>query len=598
MSHLKKFFCCLCLLISVVSASFPQQIQARKKKANSSHSHIRDKKPQALTSLTSEQRALVLIGELLGQAKNFESDFNKPLKIVLFKAKTAEALWQKDEPRARRLFMETFKSAEDFGPSHKNKNISPFANMSTTLRSQILNLALNCDTNFAEELVKSISEAHNVTPSMNDSPNFNLLSQQSTLNLKIAKQIVETDPSRAAQLIKSSFNGWFSNRHIDVLKLLRGKSPALADDTFLYGLSVIRRRANNLSNKIALLFCYVFPRLPFEELKFKEIEAESDYEPSAEVIRTFLEYAYDEFMPKTVEAQINENNEFGRSAFDIQTMQLLVKAFEKYRPERAESFGTRVSEIKAQIHNSNRKDIFAGEEEYYAEMFRQNVEDLLEKAEAEEDQQKKDSFYSDAVRILGTIQNDLDRAFLVSEKIKDQESRFQVLGLVFNIVVGIAIKKGELEKAVTYLKRWHKQQECLGTYVEIANLFIKRNNPQRASQILYEAKQLAEKYGALSIDDYVIELANALSRVDTKQGFEAMKKAVQTINSSIEDRSNSSSLDEDSKLSFPTEFDYEDGFAALGRADFDKALTLAKTIRFKHSSALAQLAVCRGVLRD
>jgi hypothetical protein len=35
----------------------------------------------------------------------------------------------------------------------------------------------------------------------------------------------------------------------------------------------------------------------------------------------------------------------------------------------------------------------------------------------------------------------------------------------------------------------------------------------------------------------------------------------------------------------------------LGRSDFDRALALAKTVRFKHSSALAQLAVCRGLLR-
>jgi hypothetical protein len=602
MSHLKKFFCCLCLLISVVSTSFPQQIHAPKKKVNSSHSQIRDKKPQALKSLTSEQRALALIGELLAQTKNFESDFKKPLKIVLFKAKAAAALWQKDEPRARRLFMETFKSTDDFGPSKKRQNFSTDENMSTTLRSQILDLALNCDTNFAEELVQSVNKAAKKISPASDEPDFNLLSQQAMLNLKLATKLVETDAPRAAQLIKASFNNRISERHIAALKQLRSKSPALADETFLHGLSVVRRRSNNLSNKIAILLPYVFPRLSVEEVKAGWIEAVSDYEPSAEVIKEFLDFVSDEFMPKTVEAQVAENNRFGRAAFDTESMKLLVKAFEKYQPERAEAFGKRVGEIEELIHKSDRRDIFAGEEDAWAQMFRQKAPDLLVKAAVEMDSGKRDKLYFNAVLVLAIVEDDLEQAIQVSEKISDLETRQMALGPAINGAFQIAIKKGELEKLYAYAKRW----ESLGSYTYIARLYLKQNNPQRAAQILDEARQFAEKSDAALIPDFVqIEYANALSRVDAKHGFEAMRRAVDAINCSTVERSNSSStnkditltLDENGELTVPAEFGCEDGFAALGRADFNKALALAKTIRFKHWSALAQLAVCRGILR-
>jgi hypothetical protein len=395
------------------------------------------------------------------------------------------------------------------------------------------------------------------------------------------------------------------------LKQLRSKSPALADESFLHGLSVVRRRSNNLSNKIAILLPYVFPRLSVEEVKARWIEAASDYEPSPEVIKGFLDFVFDEFMPKTVEAQVGENNQFGRAAFDTDSMKLLGKAVEKYKPDSAEAFSKRVGEIEELIHKSDRRDILAGEEEAWAKMFRQKAPDLLGKAAVETDSGKRDELYFNAVLVLAIVEDDLEQAIQVSEKISDPEIRQMALGMSMNGAFQIAIKKGDLEKLYTYAKRWPIQQESLGFYTYIARLYLKQNNRQRAAQILDEVRQVVEKSDTSSIPDVVqIEYANALSRVDAKHGFEAMRRAVEAINRSTNDRSNSFStdengtrslnltLDENGNLTSPTEFGYEDGFTALGRADFDKALTLAKTIRFKHSSAVAQLAVCRGVLRD
>lgn len=45
-------------------------------------------------------------------------------------------------------------------------------------------------------------------------------------------------------------------------------------------------------------------------------------------------------------------------------------------------------------------------------------------------------------------------------------------------------------------------------------------------------------------------------------------------------------------------YDFSEGLIVLARADFPRALGLAKKIQQKEASAFAQLAVCRGLLRS
>jgi hypothetical protein len=44
-------------------------------------------------------------------------------------------------------------------------------------------------------------------------------------------------------------------------------------------------------------------------------------------------------------------------------------------------------------------------------------------------------------------------------------------------------------------------------------------------------------------------------------------------------------------------YDFSEGLILLARADFSRALSLAKRVHQKEASAFAQLAVCRGALR-
>jgi hypothetical protein len=45
-------------------------------------------------------------------------------------------------------------------------------------------------------------------------------------------------------------------------------------------------------------------------------------------------------------------------------------------------------------------------------------------------------------------------------------------------------------------------------------------------------------------------------------------------------------------------YDFSAGLSLLARADFSRALSLAKSMQQKEASAFAQLAVCRGLLRS
>jgi hypothetical protein len=547
------------------------------------------------TTLPVKERTLILIDKLLKETDNFGRE-NKTIKELLFKAKAGRVLWTTDRTRATTFFQQAFKSAGDFNPKKNLGSYSPIdKNLHIILENQILDLALSCDFTLAQNLVKTIPESTN--QQANQMPDFVALSEQAKLKLKLANHITKTDPPLATKLIKESFNGWISEGHIKALQALRQQSPARADEIFLYALSVVKRRNNNISNKIDILMDYALPKLSFEGTKFKFIEKLSDYEPGPEVVQAFLNFVYDEFMTKSVASQVNENNQFSKAAFDDRAMNLMVKAYEKYQPEKAIAFRDKIAEIKLEIEKLGRTDIFSNEEKAWAELYSKDVEALLEKAKATENQGEKDNYYSDAGLLLITRDDEFERGIEILEKIADPKDRDYIKQLSIGGAVTVAMKLGNLEKAYQYLKHFPQQIECARAYIAIGLHYLKKNNLQRTLQILNEVETLLSEMKAKELDYWVlVDYANAVTLVDSKKGFPALQKAVEAINKIDTDLENGLAIDGTAGLTFETEFSFEDGFIAVGRTDFDNALALAKSIKFKHSSALAQLAVCRGAL--
>ena len=101
-----------------------------------------------------------------------------------------------------------------------------------------------------------------------------------------------------------------------------------------------------------------------------------------------------------------------------------------------------------------------------------------------------------------------------------------------------------------------------------------------------------------------LRLAGIAARLDVDRGFDYLGQAVVSINKSnlaprwtkIEKGPEGSWMRKDNGIG-RLGFAFDAGFATFARIDFNRALQAARGIEMKEASVLAQLAVCRGVLK-
>jgi len=97
-------------------------------------------------------------------------------------------------------------------------------------------------------------------------------------------------------------------------------------------------------------------------------------------------------------------------------------------------------------------------------------------------------------------------------------------------------------------------------------------------------------------------IAGSFTELDVRRGFEVMQMAIETINKVIalweasEPERSTSGAPKEYEPAALYDSSIEDTFEALGRADFERALSLAQQLAATDISVLAQLAVCRGAL--
>lgn len=588
---------CLFLTLSLVchvarAAHAPESSSSKRSpQANATPASTSDKG-------SAEQRALSLLGELLEQADAIVVGYERPLKLTLLRAGIADILWEHDRARAKQLFSQIFQKAEEFSPGNPigGRFSSPGTDMRTLVRKQILDAVLTHDHEFAEEIVKSAlrADASNRTASPMDQSR-----QEVALHTKLAAAFAASDPSRAAQLIRISLNGFWSDELVLALRALRKQSAPLADEIFLDALTLVRNKPTNITNKIGLLAPYTFPEMNNDAgLTLKEIESESGPPPGSSVIVQFLRFVFESFASQSVESQVSENNELRKASFDYFTMKELFPYFDQYLPAKAPAFRARVEAIWKAIKKAGRQDPGDSESEAWGELFRSKVEDTVARAEATKDAKARDSLYAEAASLLVMRDDNLEAALHLLERIGEEELRSRVTQDLRETAVAAAIKKGNIERAYWLIADFPVSARSARLLVEVAKSLLQASETSRARQLIASAhKSVTDWAGDNSEKDYqLFAIANIAAQIDPKMGFGFMRSAIDAINVAPDRSAGGYGVGLGGKVSVSDGYDYEDGFAALAREDFDRALSLAKTIKAKEPSLMAQIAVCRGAL--
>jgi len=99
------------LLGLTLIAPFAQPTAAVQQSAGKNQPAIKPNTTTGDSSATPQQRALVLLDQLLGQTKDFQG-LTRSLKIAVLQSESANLLWDYDRPRARTLFENAVRSAD------------------------------------------------------------------------------------------------------------------------------------------------------------------------------------------------------------------------------------------------------------------------------------------------------------------------------------------------------------------------------------------------------------------------------------------------------------------------------------------------------
>ena len=569
----------------------PQASQLGKYTRISFSQQAKSSEPKFSSSKTKDQqRALIVLRQLLTESEQFEETFLKPVNILYLKYRIADLLWEQEPTLARRLFVESFQEAG----SKKLSLGGHRSDLSLHMRREILDLLFPHDATLAEELAISFTV-------QDDAPQMQVLSQQATLLVQVATGVMPSSPHRAATLIQHSFNGWFSPLQVDALQLLRRQLPARADEIFQQTFSIVERKPTSISNKFRILSPYLFPELEPggpDQGQDGQIDIESA-KLSAALVKPYLEFVYKEFMRQTIEAQVAENNEFGKASFDVLGMQALVPYFEKHNPEQAVAFRNRVAEIKTRIKQNDRQDHLEREGELYRQFFSQSVPDLLAKAKQSESPAERAQLYGSAVYILVSHRKFDEAIELLPHLAGSEGEKGAGVELVFGSAAAAALEKGDLERAAKYLKNVADPIKRTKGFTNLAQIALKQQKTPQTIKFLDEAKQMLNQITVEWAKTHsMVEIANTEAKLDVERGFQSVETAIEALNRSGWGEGNVSATGPNGITLRMNTYDFSEGLILLARADFSQALSLAKRMRQKEASAFAQFAVCLGVLRS
>lgn len=559
-----------------------------------------DRQRQATRTTASEQKALTLLDQLLAQTNDFGDEHTGSIKLPIFLSRVADLLWNYDQPRARRLFESAVKASGSLTPTTQEQVLP--SDDHVVVRKTILSLVLPRDTAFARRLAGLAFQSYPRTGSKDGATNWNYLREQTALYCQIAKYVAASETQIAAELVRGSFNGFYSQEQVEALNTLRRHDPASADKAFLYALTLIADKPTNLSNKIALLAPYLFPDIQTTEAALLK-RSGNGAEPSqvnAAVARKFLMFVFDTFKVQPVAAQTAENNMFGKASFDERTMRELIPHFERHLPDKVVAYRARFDEVVADIEKAGQKDMWDREGEMLEHLFKTTITEWLDMAAAAQTQEEKDHYYSQAAAVLMYRDEDYEQALAVMSKVSDRRHREPLLTQIKEMAAKKALANGDAEKAYRYGKELSDGYASVRILVDAARLFVKRGDTERAKAILDEAQA---KLGTVKHDSdkasLMVHISSVAAEVSAELGFQKMKAAVGMINAvdDLKGQAGGISVNVEGKIYFPGSYEFDDTFAPLGRADFDRAVGLTKTLKSKESALLAQFAVCKGVLQ-
>jgi hypothetical protein len=576
--------------------------------------------------------AVSLISALADEARSFHDEMLR----ARVQARAADALWETDQDRARALFRRAWDAAEQADrellrriEEDKRRQMAQSGNVVLSrppnLRGEVLRLAAKHDRALGEEFLAKLDDARkqeerDAALKTQNAPSADALKMPGGLSLdtnhrlELARQLLESgDVERALQFAEPAL-ATITRDSVLFTTDLRDKSPQRADQIYAAFLTGAVADPNSDANTVSLLSSYVLaPRLYINITPNGGygIDQEGDSTPFVDLpvaLRTgFLQAAAAILLRPPAPAD-QDHTTGGRAATYFMIARLM-PFFEQSLPSRAAQLRAQLTALTPDAPEELRNDtnhlLTQGLKRDEANT-RDDVQNALDRLPNAKDDDERDRLYIQAA-MAATAKHD-PRARDLAEHVKDDAARAQLLGYVDFAEASAAAEKKDVEGVLRAARRGgmsHLQK--VWALTAAARLAAKDNRPL-ALDILEEATQEVRRIDGDDADRprALLAVITPLYELDPSRVWSLMPDLVKTVNAVAD------FTGEDSRLvaKFQTkgyaairgtrveDFNLQPIFQTLARADFNRAVELAKSFTNESPRAVATLAVATAALED
>jgi hypothetical protein len=560
-----------------------------------------------------EKKAVALIDEVLKEAANLRLPENR----IRLQAGAADLLWKHDEKRARDLFKLALASLRDLiaemSAPQSSRRIDRTSDypirmqLGTELRREIIQMIAQRDPRLARDLLR---ESRQSAPT--GERNRENGEQERHLELELASQVANTDPSQALQIAEESLdNGPIQEELPGIIQQLATKDRDGAAK-LVSALMKRLRSANLLTDRPACSVAVALVRLATnrEEDDSESGEKRSSNSTPIQILdeRTLRELvdiiaagalASLPIDPGSLSA---ERQHYGLLL--VAEIQTLMPEIEKYAPARAAALKKKLIEAGGSLPPGLRERM---ERPEVVDSGVASVDNLLEAAAKAPPEEQNSLWTQAAMHALG--EGDPDRARKIIERCSDSNVRDEVLARIDEQALQRATEAGRLDEARQLLSQ-ASIEERVSVLTQFAQRASTQGDKKAALQMLEEARDLVGTQASNGAElNALLGVARAYAALEPARSFDIVEPVVDHLNrllaaAVIVDGFEFTGYFRDGELMqrqsplISLVLQFADDTAILARADFERARAVADKFQSTDVRLKARLAVAQGILLD
>lgn len=605
-----------------IHAQTPARRGAAKPTAAESEAAHQQQQQQAQGRRLSALQTLVYL-------KNSAAEIDDAQDRVRVLLEVADALWVAEQEQSREVFQRAFENAVKYEGGLDDKQRKSFR---MALRQQVVARIARRDSALANRLLSASvpKESEPKTPDEAFAKLYGLDSARGDVLVRAASDMLATDKESAVQLGRLAAVEGFTQGLRRFLVALRAKDGAAADAVFEVALQSAARRNPKELVEALFVWDYAFQRgdIYLGQVSWlKESGGQAPPPVSPAVKQSALAFAVAAVLENVQQYDMDAATEEQRTL--VRERYVLIHSLasqimpdvERYAPSQIQLLQTHLSRIDQALREQGGAPPSPPEQLPTAADASEDVDKMLDIASRVTNSKVRDGVYARAALTL-YLHREYERALEIAQKIDDRALELMLTEPIKFDRAGELLAAKNLEGALAVVRTLEQPEVRVSALARLGGAFFAAKNAARAAEILNEAETLAGKTDpSADLAAAVLAIAQSYLTQDRARAADLTASAIRVANAAGGDepwdllfagvgadgRTSAQNLNwvtgrggivTSVSVTYPKSAGLLDLISKLSTNDLDDGLVLARQLKWKSLSFVAQAAVCREALES